>query len=126
MSEGAPTFDPTEVPHLSLEQRWEDSDFRLRSVLGFSQSVGVRDWSLRLLERYRFVIGYTPYIFVMLETQDNSRGAFSWIDSYTDVSLLCINDDVQEGEEGEGVSDIFQSWQDTRWGRPANWERDPM
>lgn len=114
--------DGERVPHLSLEQRWEDGEFSMRSVLGASsRDVNVRDWTLRLLERYRFVIGYTPYAFVMLENYENAQGALGWIDSYTDASLLCINDDVQDGEER--VSELFHDWQERRWRRPAAWER---
>lgn len=57
----------------------------------------------------------------MLESMDNTRGALGWIDSYKDASLLCINDDVKEGEEG--VSPYFRAWQDRRWPRRAAWER---
>jgi hypothetical protein len=57
----------------------------------------------------------------MLEDEENARGALGWIDSYRDASLLCINDDVKEGEEE--VSPMFVSWQEKRWGKPAAWER---
>ena len=54
----APAADPDDVPHLSMEERWEDGQFALNTVLRTSsRDVGVRDWTLRLLERYRFVIG---------------------------------------------------------------------
>lgn len=141
-SPDAPPFSANNVPHLSMEARWQDGDFRAQSVMGAStRDVNVREWTLRLLERYRFVVGaffplaydttayafsglaYTPYAFVMLETVENAEGALGWIDSYRDASLLCINDDVREGEEE--VSDMFRDWQDTRWGRPATWERIP-
>ncbi|THH02656.1 hypothetical protein EW026_g250 [Hermanssonia centrifuga] len=115
--------DPYEVPHLPLEERWEDAEFNVFSVMGASRETNVRAWTLRLLQRYRFVVAYTPYAFVMLETVDNAQGALGWIDSYTDASMLCINDDVKEDEEE--VTDIFRSWQERRWGKPAYWERRP-
>lgn len=46
-----------EVPHLPLVEHWEDGEFSLREVMGASRDVGVRDWTLNLLQRYRFVIG---------------------------------------------------------------------
>ena len=67
------------------------------------------------------IAAWTPYAFVMLEDIDNATGALGWIDSYTDASMLCINDDVQEGQEA--VSEMFAAWQEGRWGRPASWER---
>ena len=49
------------IPHLPLTPRWEDGAFSLRAVLGASPSdTNVRAWTLRLLERYRFVIGASP------------------------------------------------------------------
>ena len=49
--------DPEEVPHLPLNARWEDADFRIESVMSKAQGMSVREWTLRLLERYRFAIG---------------------------------------------------------------------
>ena len=57
-SEYAPRQHPVDVPHLSLEERWQDGLFSVHSALATSlQDVNVRDWTLRLLERYRFVVG---------------------------------------------------------------------
>lgn len=141
-SENAPSSHPEDVPHLSLEERWEDGQFSVRSVLATSsRDTNIRDWTLRLLERYRFVIGeysapciralcrswlterpaYTPWAFVMLETMDNAHGALGWINSYRDVGLVCINDDVREDEQE--VTAFFKEWQDRKWGRHAAWER---
>ena len=64
---------------------------------------------------------YSPYAFVMLETLKNAHDALGWIASYTDVSLVCINDDVRE--DHEAVTAYFKDWQDSRWGRAAAWER---
>ena len=145
-SENAPRLHTEDVPHLSLEERWQDGQFSIHSTLATSsQDVNVRDWALRLLERYRFVIGeslqhltkstarlmmmmmttlmlaYTPYAFVMLETVDNTHDALGWINSYRDVGLVCINDDVREDEQE--VTAYFREWQDKKWGRHAAWER---
>ncbi|KAJ3551401.1 hypothetical protein NM688_g4726 [Phlebia brevispora] len=114
-------YDDDEVPHLPLAGRWEDAHFSLLSVMSESRELNVRAWTLRLLQRYRFMMAYTPYAFVMLEDVDNAKGALGWIDSYTDASMLCINDDVREGEEE--VTEIFSSWQDRKWPKAAAWER---
>lgn len=64
-TENAAASDSDEIPHLSLEERWEDGQFSIRAVLGNSpRGVNVRDWTLRLLERYRFVIG-KPFLLSM-------------------------------------------------------------
>ena len=51
------SYDDNEVPHLPLTPRWEDGQFSLLSVMGASRELNVRAWTLRLLQRYRFVIG---------------------------------------------------------------------
>lgn len=56
----------------------------------------------------------------MLETNENTQGALGWLDSYTDASLLCINDDVQDDQTE--ASPMFRAWQERHWGRPAAWE----
>lgn len=50
-------FDNSEVPHLPLTPQWQDAHFSLLSVMGASRELNVRAWTLRLLQRYRFVIG---------------------------------------------------------------------
>jgi hypothetical protein len=50
--------DEDEVPHLSMEPRWQDGRFSIPAILGESpRSVNVRAWTLKLLQRYRFVVG---------------------------------------------------------------------
>lgn len=55
------SYDDNEVPHLPLTPRWEDAQFSLLSVMGASRELNVRAWTLRLLQRYRFVIGAWPF-----------------------------------------------------------------
>ena len=58
--------DNDDVPHLSLEERWQDGQFSIPAVLGgYSREVNVRAWTLQLLQRYRFVVGM--YIFQRLD-----------------------------------------------------------
>ena len=45
------------IPHLPLVPHWEDGAFALRDVIEPSTTMTVREWSLQLLQRYRFVIG---------------------------------------------------------------------
>lgn len=51
-------------PHLSLADDFHDADFRLRSSLDLwarestnPHGISVREWTLQLLQRYRFVAG---------------------------------------------------------------------
>ena len=52
--------DTNEVPHLPLVDRWADGQFALADVVSSAAPVNVRDWTLRMLQRYRFVIGASP------------------------------------------------------------------
>ena len=52
-------------------------------------------------------VAWTPYVFMMLETESNTHDWLGWVDTYKDVSLVCVNDDVREGEE-EAVSRLFR------------------
>ena len=55
-----------DIPHLPLIKNWRDGDFSLRSVIGSSlDGVNIRDWSLKLLQRYRFVIGTIHFMGLM-------------------------------------------------------------
>lgn len=45
------------IPHLPLVDDWHDGKFALRDVLKEAHTTNIRDWSLMLLQRYRYVIG---------------------------------------------------------------------
>jgi len=47
-------------PHLPFSGRWQDVDFSLKSILHPFGSVNIRAWAIRLVERYKFVIGELP------------------------------------------------------------------
>ncbi|KAI0700102.1 hypothetical protein BC835DRAFT_1329341 [Cytidiella melzeri] len=111
-----------DVPHLPLDPKWKDVDFSLRAVVDIP-GMNIREWTLRLMQRYRFVVGHSPYVFVMLENLDNTRGALDWLDSYEEVSMVCVNDDVPDGPGQAEVSEYFVAWQDKRFNEPAAWER---
>lgn len=58
------TSDP-KVAHLPLTRTWGEADFSVASVMGVSedtndgQAVNLREWSMRLLSRYPYVLGKT-------------------------------------------------------------------
>ena len=98
-----------DVPHLPLTPTWEDGKFALRDVLpGGGQETNVRQWTLRLLQRYRFVIGETPSHFAMLTGPSTFRGLLSHLQKNPGVSLLCVNDDV--AIDDHRVSELFWDW----------------
>jgi len=109
------------VPHLPLNDRWEDGQFMLSDVLSGMKNANVRQWTLRLLERYRFVIGNTPAHFAMLSGPSTFKSMLTHLNKNPDVALLCINDDV--ALDDDKVAALFKQWASERWGTPAQWER---
>ncbi|OSX57791.1 hypothetical protein POSPLADRAFT_1067806 [Postia placenta MAD-698-R-SB12] len=112
----------SEIPHLPLVQTWEEGDFSLQGVMGAAHEQNVRMWTLQLIQRYRYVIGKTASSFERLENPDQTRDTVSRLSSNHDVVLLCVNDDVTEGDDE--VADMFRAFQDKQWGRAAAWEKD--
>ena len=109
------------IPHLPLVARYQDGDFSLRSVMGAAGERNVRAWVERVLQRYRYVVGDTPAKFEMLIRKEQVEYMLNDIDSAGDVALICINDDVEKGQEA-GVAPLFSAWQERRWPTPAEWE----
>jgi len=115
-----------QIPHLPLVSDWRTGDFSLTGVLGASSHGGgsgtnVRNWTMQMLQRYRFVIGSTPSIFASVTNPSSARGVVRTIKDDREVALLCVNDDVISGEEE--VDDIWAEWQENQWNQPAAWER---
>lgn len=111
--------DPT--PHLPLSDRWEDGEFALAEVLRGTTDTNVRAWTLRLLDRYRFVIGDTPAHFAMLSGPSAFSTMLKHLQKHPDIALLCVNDDV--AIDDDKVAAAFQQWARERWSTPAAWER---
>lgn len=65
-----------------------------------------------------FGIGNSNVVFLMIEGPDEARNALGGLSS--DVSLLCMNDDVKEGFWE--TDRILRDWQERRWSTPAQWE----
>ena len=115
--------------YLPLTDKWQDGKFALRDVLApwgaaDSREKNVREWTLRALERYRFVIGSTPSHFAMLSSPSDATTLahkFSTKNmAKTDVALLCVNDDVVIDDDK--VARLFKNWARERWGKKASWE----
>lgn len=45
------------VPRLPLTGSWQSTDFRISTFLPLTEDMTVREWVLRALYRYRFVLG---------------------------------------------------------------------
>ncbi|OBZ71400.1 Exosome complex exonuclease rrp6 [Grifola frondosa] len=110
----------TDIAYLPLVDDWRDGDFSLREVMHTARQNNVRDWTLQLLQRYRYIIGDTPSMFERITSPNNAKSVLKKINNNPDVALLCINDDVAVGDNE--VATILKEWQDRRWNHSANWE----
>ncbi|KAI0823219.1 hypothetical protein BC628DRAFT_1325337 [Trametes gibbosa] len=110
------------IPHLPLVKDWHEGRFALRDVMKEAHTMNIREWSLMLLQRYRYVIGETPSAFERLLSYPQVRSMLSDIDTKPDLALLCINDDL--GREDAQVATTFYNWQENRWPYAAAWESD--
>lgn len=137
-------MDPFSNPSLPLSKTPGETSFALNDVLSSWGTIRVRDWILRAMERYRFVIGTfyrhatnyllliayfsawllflatTPADFAMLQTPLSAKRLFRKIDADDHIALLTINDDVTIKEQE--VDRIFRNFLNRRWGFPSSWE----
>ncbi|KAI0029587.1 hypothetical protein K488DRAFT_56067, partial [Vararia minispora EC-137] len=98
---------------------WRDTDFSLAGVLQ-NGTDDVRAWVLRLLDRYRFVLGSTPSEFVFLTGAASASRAAGKLRPDAEIALACINDDVSG--DAARVYEIMLEWQKSRWPDKARWE----
>ncbi|KAF7972373.1 hypothetical protein HWV62_18078 [Athelia sp. TMB] len=109
------------IPRLPLQR---EDDFGLVRVLGARGGgvVNVRAWTLRLLERYRFVIGDSGTAFVMIQQpSDVTKHLFGWMARDWWLSLVCVNDDIMKDPARSDA--LIRQWEAARWPAPAAWER---
>lgn len=113
---------PKEAPHLPLVSDWKQGDFTLQGVLPQeSMELNIRQWTLRLLERYRFVIGDTPSRFHLITSATSAASELARVDKDENVALLCLNDNVRQSVQK--AHNIMVFWQEQRWKEKAAWER---
>ncbi|KAF8516808.1 hypothetical protein BU17DRAFT_92394 [Hysterangium stoloniferum] len=107
-------------PHLPLVSDWRQGEFSLRHVLT-QRDVNIRMWTLRMLERYRFVIGETHTRFEIMSSYQATLNQLAKIQNDSDVALLCVNDNIVQGLNTVDLA--LRSWQAKRWSEKAAWER---
>ncbi|TBU22887.1 hypothetical protein BD311DRAFT_675085 [Dichomitus squalens] len=110
------------LPHLPLVADWHEGQFALRDVMKYAPDTSIRQWSERIMQRYRYVIGGTPSAFERLISLQQVKGMLASVDRKKDIALLCINDDVTR--ENSEIANYFIRWQSRRWNRTAAWEAD--
>ncbi|KZV65257.1 hypothetical protein PENSPDRAFT_756655 [Peniophora sp. CONT] len=104
---------------------WDLGAFALSDVLthgsSFGRVVDVRAWTLRMLNRYRFVLADSNYIFARLNNEENAHSQLDGLLGH-EKAFACVNDDVGSDEEAVAVEGVMREWQELRWGTPAGWE----
>ncbi|KAG9003573.1 hypothetical protein FRB93_010991 [Tulasnella sp. JGI-2019a] len=112
-----------EPPRLPLTPQWNATDFSLRSISPPS-GMSVREWAVRAIHRYRFVLGGTPVTFAQLESKRNAERTFKKLNgqqnTVNEPAIICINDDVVTG--ANDVRKLFRQWMQSKWPRAPAWE----
>ncbi|KAF8501253.1 hypothetical protein JB92DRAFT_2976612 [Gautieria morchelliformis] len=111
----------TGPPHLPLESDWRQCHFALQSVVQSNNIVNVREWTLQMLERYRFVIGQTSTLFYIIRSASDALIQLGRAKFEEDAALMCLNDNM-DGFSPRAEK-LLLDWQEGRWGRKAGWER---
>ncbi|ELU38178.1 hypothetical protein AG1IA_07791 [Rhizoctonia solani AG-1 IA] len=124
-------FSKEAKPALPLGSSWQDADFRLATLV--PEWVNTRQFVLRMLQRYRFVLesayspdslrltGDTPFMFAIVTDPERATQYVEAITSKPELAILCVNDDVAEGDDS--VRGILGDWMGSRWNQSATWER---
>ncbi|KAK0201124.1 hypothetical protein DFS33DRAFT_1479637 [Desarmillaria ectypa] len=126
----APTTAP---PHLPLASDYHDANFSLDSVMGpwlaevsirrgCGAAVSVREWTMMVIQRYRYVVGELATRFASITTVGAARSQLKGLRDNADLRLLCINDDVEKTSSVDKVNEILHQWFDEKWPSPAVWE----
>jgi len=109
--EGAPVY-------LPLTKNWQTTDFTLHNCLQARSPVRVREWVLRTMARYKYVVGDTPHEFLQMTSSRQTKMALGRI--RPDVALLAVNDDIAASPHLVGP--ILTRWMANRWNISAKWE----
>ena len=103
---------------------WESGAFALADVLSQApdfEIIDVRAWTLRMLNRYRFVLADSQYTFARLNNEEDAHSQLDHLRGH-EMAFACVNDDVESDEEASAVEGVMHEWQEARWSTPAGWE----
>lgn len=121
-----------EPAHLPLTSDWRKTDFSLASVTaqgGGQRGASLRTWCARLVQRYQYVLGWTPSEFFKVETANGLSKTLSSLDEEPKkenakpgdgrTTFVCLNDDITEDEKGtKRINTMLKSWFESRWPTP--------
>ncbi|KAJ7087918.1 hypothetical protein B0H15DRAFT_780946 [Mycena belliarum] len=73
-----------------------------------------RTFAVRLLMRYAYVLGDSPTIFMPLKSIMQGERGLKTADAQKSVALLCINDDLKDGDQ-KAANQMLKTWFQKRW-----------
>ncbi|KAK0440396.1 uncharacterized protein EV420DRAFT_1650528 [Desarmillaria tabescens] len=131
--------DPNDVgsspPHLPLTAEYHAKDFVLDTVMGpwareafrrrgwaSVEGVNLREWTMMVIQRYRYVVGELPFRFVSITDAREARDTVKQLRANERLRLVCINDDVAKESDVPEVDRALQGWFHEKWPIPAEWE----
>ncbi|KAJ7617402.1 hypothetical protein FB45DRAFT_801227 [Roridomyces roridus] len=81
-----------------------------------------RAFALRLIQRYAYVFGDTPTVFLGLRTASSAKIILANNDRKNkDTALVCLNDDLKNGDTG-ALDDALHEWFEGHWPEPLGCE----
>ena len=74
-------------------------------------------FSLRLIQRYSYVLGGTPSLFFGVKSAENAKAHLTKTDSDRNAALVCINDDLASTDPKMvgSLDAVLRDWMLTRW-----------
>lgn len=107
------------VPHLPLNDRWQDGDFTLEGVTRNTGWSGMprRIFAMSMIQRYAYTIGRSPNTFQMLTSIQSARNTLQGISKAGGsraYAFMAINDDMA-GPDVEEEQKMFQEWMEETW-----------
>jgi hypothetical protein len=89
----------------------------LSSLATFPYPTNPYLFSLRLIQRYSYVLGGTPSRFFGVKSADNARAHLKETDKDQDTALVCINDDLASTDPRmvASLDGVLNQWMTSRW-----------
>lgn len=125
-------------PILPLTDHWQYANFSAHSIIrplqdqwrGTHQEpngrVSLRQWCIKLLSRYAYVLGGTEWEFELIQNLEDLEKAIAKVDTPQGepAALVCFNDD-QPDDAPDGVRERFGGWMEGKWSHvDAKWEKE--
>ncbi|KAF9978492.1 Xanthine phosphoribosyltransferase 1 [Actinomortierella ambigua] len=110
-----------------LEMAMHHRNLGLRSLFPADESSPQYKQLVGDLERYQYVLGTSPYVFIALQSPENTKKNMDEMWASRDhLAFMCINDDYSDDAKTEqSIQHLLQSFLDKRYPFAAPWEKYP-